>query len=110
MKIETIKKTQTEEVLELENPGKRIGTIDSSITNEVQDTKERIWGVEDKIEEIDTMVKQNVKSIKFLRKHPGNLGHNEKTKPKNNRNRKGWWFPVQRARKYLQQNYTRKLN
>jgi hypothetical protein len=42
MKIETIKKTQTEEVLELENPGKRIGTIDSSITNEVQDTKERI--------------------------------------------------------------------
>ena len=79
MKIETIKKTQTEEVLELENPGKRIGTIDSSITNEVQDTKERIWGVEDKIEEIDTMVKQNVKSIKFLRKHPGNLGHHENT-------------------------------
>ena len=42
-------------------------------------------------------------------KSPGNTGNNEKTKPKNNRNRREKIFPVQRARKYLQQNHRRKL-
>jgi hypothetical protein len=42
-------------------------------------------------------------------KHPGNPGHNEKTKPKNNRYRREWWFPTYRASKYLQQNYRRNL-
>jgi hypothetical protein len=39
-------------------------------------------------------------------KHPRNLGHYEKTKPKNNRNRKRRRFPAQSPRKYLQQNHT----
>ena len=42
-------------------------------------------------------------------KHPGNPGHNEKTKPKENRYRRERRFPSQRASKYLQQNYRRKL-
>ena len=42
-------------------------------------------------------------------KHPGNPGHNEKTKPKDNRYRRERRFPIYRASKYLQQNYRRKL-
>ena len=42
-------------------------------------------------------------------KHPENPGHNEKTKPKDNRYRTERGFPMQRASKYLQQNYRRKL-
>ena len=42
-------------------------------------------------------------------KHPGNPGHNEKTKPKDNRYRQEGRFPTERASKYLQQNYRRKL-
>ena len=42
-------------------------------------------------------------------KHPGNPGHNEKTKPKKNRYRREPRFPTKRASKYLQQNYRRKL-
>jgi hypothetical protein len=41
-------------------------------------------------------------------KHPGNPGHNEKTKPKDNRYRQKGRFPTLRASKYLQQNYRKK--
>ena len=54
--------------------------------------EERISGVEDTIEEIDTSVisvKENTKCKKLLTKYPRNLGHYEKNKPKNNRNRRG---------------------
>ena len=37
-------------------------------------------------------------------KHLENPGHNEKTKPKNNRYRREQRFPTQRASKHLQQN------
>ena len=50
----------------------------------IQEIEERISGAEDTIENIDTTVKQNAKCKKFLTKHPGNPGHNEKTKPKDN--------------------------
>jgi len=40
-------------------------------------------------------------------KHPGNPGHNEKIKPKDNRYRREWRLPAQRANKYIQQNYRR---
>ena len=51
--------------------------------------KENIAGVEDMIEEIDALFKENVNSKTFLYiKHPENLGHYEKTKAKNNRNRR----------------------
>ena len=60
---ETIKKSQREITLELENLGKRSGVIDTSITNRIE---ERISGVEDTIENIDTTVKENAKSKKLL--------------------------------------------
>jgi uncharacterized coiled-coil protein SlyX len=88
MEIETIKKSQRETTLELESLGKRSGVIDASITNRIQEIEERISGAEDTIENIDTTVKENTKSKKAPNsKHPGNPGHNEKTKPKENKYR-----------------------
>jgi prefoldin subunit 5 len=43
MEIETIKKLQRETTLELENLGKRLGTIGASITNRMQEIEERIY-------------------------------------------------------------------
>ena len=46
--------------------GQCTGTADANITNRIQE-KERITsGIEDTIEEIDSLVKENVKSNKFL--------------------------------------------
>ena len=42
MEIETIKESQREITLELENLGKRSGVIDASITNRIQEIEERI--------------------------------------------------------------------
>ena len=47
MELETIKKSQRETTLELENLGKRSGVIDASITNGIQEVEERISGAED---------------------------------------------------------------
>jgi uncharacterized coiled-coil protein SlyX len=66
MEIEAMKKTQTNEILEMKNLGNRTGTTDASITNRIQDMEERISGVEDTIEEIGASVKENVKSKKLL--------------------------------------------
>ena len=50
--------------------------------------EERISGAEDSIEDMDTSIKENGKMQKDLNsKHPGNPGHNEKTKPKDTRYR-----------------------
>ena len=40
LEIETIKKSQRETTLEMENLGKRSGVIDASITNRVQEIEE----------------------------------------------------------------------
>ena len=45
----------------MENPGKRSGITYVSITNRIQEIEERISGVEDTIEEIDTTAKENSK-------------------------------------------------
>jgi hypothetical protein len=66
VEIGAIKKTQTGGILGMENLGKRTGTTDTSITNRIQEMEDRISGVEDRTEEIDTSVKENVKSKKFL--------------------------------------------
>ena len=66
MEIETIKKSQRETTLELENLGKRSGVIDASITNRIQEIEERISGAEDTIEHIDPKVKENAKGEKLL--------------------------------------------
>ena len=47
MEVKTIKKSQRDTTLELENPGKRSGAIDASITNRIQEIEERISGTED---------------------------------------------------------------
>jgi hypothetical protein len=50
----------------MENLGKRTGTTDVSITNKIPETDQRISDVQYTIEEIDTLVKENTKSTKFL--------------------------------------------
>jgi prefoldin subunit 5 len=63
MEIETIKKSQRETTMEIENLGKRSGDIDETITNRIQEIEERISGAEDNIENIDTTKNmQNAKS------------------------------------------------
>jgi predicted nucleic acid-binding Zn-ribbon protein len=66
IEIETMKQSQRETDLEIENLGKRSGVIDASITNRIQEIEERISGAEDTIENIDTTVKENAKSKNLL--------------------------------------------
>jgi predicted nucleic acid-binding Zn-ribbon protein len=66
MEIETIKRSQMETTLEIENLPKKLGAIDASITNRIQEIEERISGAEDTIENIDTTVKENAKCKKLL--------------------------------------------
>jgi uncharacterized coiled-coil protein SlyX len=62
MEVETIRKSQRETTMELENLGKKSEVIDASITNRIQEIEGRISGTEDTIENIDTKVKENAKS------------------------------------------------
>jgi hypothetical protein len=66
MKIEEIKKTQTEGILGMQNLGNRTGSTDASITNRIQEMEGRISRSEHMIEEIDSSVKENVKSRTFV--------------------------------------------
>ena len=61
-----MKKTHAEEILDMENLGKTTETSDASITHRIQEMEERISGIEDTIEEINTSIKGNVKSKKLL--------------------------------------------
>ena len=64
VEVESIKKTQIEVTLEIENLGKRSEITDVSITNKIKEIEERcrcLLGVEDTVEEIDTSVKENSK-------------------------------------------------
>ena len=65
MEVETIKKSQKEATLELENLGKRSGAIDVSISNRIQEIEERISGAEDTTENIGTTIKENSKCKKI---------------------------------------------
>jgi hypothetical protein len=62
--VDTIKKTQSEATLEIENLGKKFGTIDASISNRIQEMEWRISGTEDSIENIGTTIKENKKCKK----------------------------------------------
>jgi predicted nucleic acid-binding Zn-ribbon protein len=66
MEVETIKKSQRETTLEIENLGKKSGTIDASISNRIREMEERISSTEDTTENIDTTIKENVKSKMIL--------------------------------------------
>jgi conjugal transfer/entry exclusion protein len=92
VEIETIKKIQMEANLEMENLGKGSG-----VTNRIQQIQERISGVEDTVEEIDTTVKENSKQKFPYPKYPRNSRHNEKTKSKNKQNRGKQRLPAQRT-------------
>jgi hypothetical protein len=59
VEVETIKKTQMETNLEMENLGKMSAITDVSITNRIQEIEERISGEEDMVEEIETIDKEN---------------------------------------------------
>jgi predicted nucleic acid-binding Zn-ribbon protein len=86
--VNTIKKMQSKAKLEIETLGKKSGNIDASISNRIQEMEERISGTEDSIENIGTAIKDNAKCKKDPNsKYPGNPGHNEKTKPTDNRSR-----------------------
>jgi chromosome segregation ATPase len=64
--VVTIKKTQSEAMLEIENLGKKSGTIDASISNRMQEMEERMSGAEDSIENICTTIKENTNCKKIL--------------------------------------------
>jgi hypothetical protein len=64
--VNTIKKNQSEATLEIENQGKKSGTIDASISNRIQEMEERISGAEDSIENRGTTVNECAKCKKIL--------------------------------------------
>ena len=63
--IETIKK-KTKEIIETEIMRKWSGTTTTSKNNRIQEMEERISSTEDTIEEINSSVKENIKSSKSL--------------------------------------------
>jgi hypothetical protein len=85
--IRNNKKSQRETTLEIEILGKNSGNIDASSSNIIQEMEKRILGVEDSIEIMDITIKKCKMQRDPNSKHPRNLGHNEKTKPKDNRYR-----------------------
>jgi hypothetical protein len=64
--VDTIKKTQSEAMLKIETLGKKSGTTDASISNQIQQMEERISGAEDSIENMGTIIKENAKCKKIL--------------------------------------------
>ena len=97
VEVETIKKTQIKANLEMENLGKRSEITDVSITNRMQEIEERISGIGDTVEKIDTTVKENSKHKTPNTNHPRNAGYNEKTKSKNDQNIGEERYPAQRT-------------
>jgi chromosome segregation ATPase len=53
--VDTIKKNQSDTTLEIETLEKKSGTIDSSISNRIQEIEEKISGTEDSIEHMGKM-------------------------------------------------------
>jgi hypothetical protein len=66
MAEETVKKSQRETILEIENLEMRSEVIDARTTNRKQELEERISGAEDTIDNIDTTVKEKEKGKKLL--------------------------------------------
>jgi DNA repair exonuclease SbcCD ATPase subunit len=88
MEVETIKKPQRVTTLEIEILGKKSGATDASFTNTTQEMEEKISGAEDSIENMEKINQRKCKMQKDPNsKHPGNSGHNEKTKRKDDRYR-----------------------
>ena len=87
MEEETIEKTQRETTLEIETLGKKSGTIDASISEQqnTRDGRENLRCRRFHREHLHN----NQRKCKMQKdpnsKHSGNPGHNEKTKPTDNR-------------------------
>jgi hypothetical protein len=86
-KVETIKKAQSETTLEIETLGKKSGTIDARSATNTRDAKEnlrckRFHREHGHNNQTKCKMQKDPNS-----KHPGNPGHNEKTKLKDNRSR-----------------------
>ena len=64
MEVETKKKTKREKMLEIEILEKNKGTIDMSISNTVQEMKEKITGAEDSIESMEKTIIVNSKETR----------------------------------------------
>ena len=64
--VETIKKSQRETTLEIENLGKKSGITDTNINNRIQEIEERISDAEDTIETMESTVKENAKFKKLV--------------------------------------------
>jgi hypothetical protein len=64
--VDTIKKTHREANLEIEILGKKSRTIDSSISNKIQEMEERILSTEDSPENMGTANRENAKCKKIL--------------------------------------------
>ena len=95
----------------MENLSKRTETTESSITNRIQEMEERISESEDTIEKINALIKEISKSNKFSSQNIQEIWDTiKKTKSKNNRGRRRRRIEDQRSRKYIQQNYRRKLS
>jgi hypothetical protein len=84
MEVETIKKSQRETTLETEILGKKSGTIDVSIRNSIQEMKENLRCRRFHREHRHNSQRKCKMQKDPNSKHPGNPGHNEKTKPKDN--------------------------
>ena len=59
---ESIKKTQTKDVLEIKKITIHTGTRDESFTNTIQVIEDRTSGIEEMIGEINISIKENIKS------------------------------------------------
>ena len=99
-----------EATLEIKYLGKRTGTTDTSIINRIQEMEERISGIENTREEIDTPVKENAKYNKFLTQNIQEIW--DKMKRINLRiiGIEGVKIPSSKARKHLQQNIRGKFS
>ena len=64
--MEVMKKTETKGRLDMENLGKQTGTTEINITNNIQEIEERISETKDTIEDINSLIKENNESNKFL--------------------------------------------
>lgn len=58
--VDSIKKMQSQGKLEMRNSGTQTGTSEASLINRIQEMEEWISGSEDKIEEMDSIIKENV--------------------------------------------------
>jgi hypothetical protein len=74
--------------VEAKSLGTRTGSSEASLTNRTQEMEERISGIEDKTEEMDVSVKEDVKSKKSPAQNIQEIWERIK-RPKSRNNRKG---------------------